>query len=81
MQTVTVGPKYQVVIPKEVRKKIKGVKAGSKVRVFVQKGSVVLRPVEDDWVERTYGSMKEVWKDNNPILELNKMRDEWERKY
>jgi len=80
MQTVTVGPKYQVVIPKEVRKKLKGVKAGSKVSVSVQKGSVVMKPVKDDWIKRTYGSMKEAWKDIDPIAELNKMRDEWERK-
>ncbi|OGM32442.1 hypothetical protein A2803_03135 [Candidatus Woesebacteria bacterium RIFCSPHIGHO2_01_FULL_44_21] len=81
MQTVTVGPKYQVVIPKEVREKLKGVKAGSKVSVSVQKGSVVMKPVKGDWIKKTYGSMKEAWKDIDPIAELNKMRDEWERKY
>lgn len=80
MQTVTVGPKYQVVIPKEVRKKLKGVKKGSKVSVSVKGGAVVIKPMQDDWVKRTYGSMKEAWKDIDPIAELNKMRDEWERK-
>ena len=81
MQTVTVGPKYQVVIPKEIRKKIKGVKKGAKVSVSVEKGKVVLKPVKASWVARTYGSMKEAWKDIDPIAELEKMRDEWERKY
>jgi AbrB family looped-hinge helix DNA binding protein len=34
MQTVTIGTKNQIVLPKEVRKKIKGLKPGSKVMVY-----------------------------------------------
>lgn len=80
MQTVTVGSKYQVVIPKEVRKKLKGITKGSKVSMSVRKGNVILKPLKDDWIARTRGSMKEAWKDIDPIAELEKMRDEWERK-
>ena len=80
MQTVTVGPKYQVVIPKEIRKKIKGVEKGAKMSVSMERDKVVMKPVADDWVGRTYGSMREAWKDIDPIAELEKMRDEWDQK-
>ena len=33
MSTVTVSPKFQVVIPKEIRKKL-GIKPGQKMQVF-----------------------------------------------
>lgn len=36
MQIVTVGDKYQIIIPKEVREKIEGVKPGAKMSIQVQ---------------------------------------------
>ena len=39
MSTTTISPKYQVVIPKDVRKKLR-LKSGQKMTVFV-KGAVV----------------------------------------
>lgn len=81
MQQVTVGTKYQIVIPKEVRKKIKELKPGSKVRVY-QSGkntlSIDLDP--QGWVERNAGLMTEAWKNIDPIAELKKGRDEWEER-
>ena len=41
MDRVTVSSKYQVVIPKEVRRKLK-VKPGQKLTVFVKGGSISL---------------------------------------
>lgn len=80
MQQVTVGTKYQVVIPKEVRRKIKGLKPGSKVSVHsVDEKTLTIKTEPKSWVERTSGLMKDAWKDIDPIAELEKMRDEWER--
>ena len=82
MQQVTVGTKYQIVIPKEVRKRIKGIKPGAKVNVYPNgKNTVTIKIEEKSWVERTRGIAKEAWKDIDPIKELEKMRDEWENKY
>lgn len=81
MQQVTVGPKYQIVIPKEVRKKIKTLKPGSKVTVHqVDEDTITIKTSPINWVERTYGMMSEAWKDIDPIKELEKMRNEWEEK-
>ncbi len=81
MQQVTVGTKYQIVIPKDVRKRIKGLKPGARVSVYQSDNntlSIELKP--EDWVERNYGLMTEAWKDIDPIAELEKGRDEWEEK-
>ncbi len=82
MQQVTVGTKYQIVIPKEVRRKIKGLQPGSKVSVY-QSGentlSVDLNP--QDWVKRNAGLMKDAWKGIDTTKYLKKLRSEWDRKY
>ena len=82
MQLVTVGTKYQIVIPKKEREKMKGIKPGSKVKVHAGNDNVLtVRPALKSWAEESYGYMKDAWKDIDPISELEKMRDEWETKY
>lgn len=43
MTTVTVSPKYQVVIPKELRERLK-IKPGQKLLAYERNGSVHLAP-------------------------------------
>ncbi len=45
MDTVTVSPKFQVVIPRRVREKL-GIRAGQKVQVVLFQGRLELIPVE-----------------------------------
>jgi len=81
MQTVTVGTKFQIVIPKEVRKKIKGLEPGTKVNISTYDNKTIsVEPNLKSWVERTYGMMKDAWKDIDPVAEIEKSRDEWEEK-
>jgi AbrB family looped-hinge helix DNA binding protein len=81
MQTVTIGTKNQIVLPKEVRKKIKGLKPGTKVMVYpIDKETIGIKVSDKSWVENTYGLMKDAWKDIDPIKELEKMRNEWDEK-
>ncbi len=44
METVTISPKFQVVIPKEIRTRLK-LKAGQKVQAMVYDDRIVLVPV------------------------------------
>jgi len=44
MGTVTISPKFQVVIPKEIREKL-GLSPGQKVQVFVYGDRIELIPV------------------------------------
>ncbi len=46
MATVTVSPKYQVVIPREIRESL-GLKPGEKVQVFEFEGRIELVRVKD----------------------------------
>lgn len=80
MQLVTVGSKYQIVIPKEVRRKLKGIVPGAKVAVSLSKNKLEVSPKQDNWVERTRGIMTNAWKGIDPAAEIDKMRDEWEEK-
>lgn len=80
MQLVTVGPKYQIVVPKEVRQQLKSLKPGVKVGIFLDGEYIAIDPQPESWVERTAGIMTEAWKGIDPIQELEKMRDEWEER-
>lgn len=81
MQIVTVGSKYQIVIPKEVRKKMKGLRPGIKVGVYSDKeDTMTVKTEPQNWVERTRGIMTEAWKGIDTTKELQKMRDEWEER-
>lgn len=42
MVIVTVGPKYQIVIPKSVREKVKGIKSGSKVGICAESEDTIV---------------------------------------
>lgn len=55
METVTVSPKFQVVIPREVRESL-GIKPGQKVRVFRYEDRIELVPVRP--VRETRGFLK-----------------------
>lgn len=82
MTQVIVGTKYQIVIPKEVRRKIKGLRPGVKVSVYKSGEnalSVDLNPT--DWMERNSGLMKDAWKGIDTTKYLKKLRSEWDRKY
>jgi AbrB family looped-hinge helix DNA binding protein len=45
METVTISPKYQVVIPKRARSEL-GVEPGQKVQVFVYNNRIEMIPVK-----------------------------------
>jgi AbrB family looped-hinge helix DNA binding protein len=45
METVTVSPKFQVVIPRKVRETL-GLKPGQKIQVISYEGRIELIPVE-----------------------------------
>ena len=44
MNTVTISPKYQVVIPREIREKM-GLKPGQKVQVMAHDGRIEMIPL------------------------------------
>lgn len=81
MQLATVGSKFQVVIPKAVRKQIKTLKPGAKVEVSADGKNISINTEPKNWLERTRGMMKEPWKDINTTKYLEDLRNEWDKKY
>lgn len=78
---VTVGPKSQVVIPKNVRKVVRGIKPGKKVVVRpLNEQSVIVEVPSTNWVEETYGMLKKEWKGVDATEYIRRLRDEWEQK-
>lgn len=81
MQQVTVGPKYQIVIPKAVRKKINGIKPGAKVMIGKVSGdTITIKTNPKNWLERTRGMMKDAWKGIDTTKYLDDLRNEWDQK-
>ncbi len=78
MELVTLGSKYQIVIPKSVRKKYKNLKPGALVGVSPNGEKISIDPEPQSWVERTRGMMTEAWRGIDMIAEVKKIRDEEE---
>ncbi len=79
MPQITVGTKNQIVIPKELRQKIAGLKPGKVVSVyFLDKNTVTIKVSDSSWLERGYGIMREAWKNTSPLDRLKQMRKEWD---
>jgi len=55
METVTVSPKYQVVIPRRIRESLK-IKPGQKVQVMLLNNRIVLVPIVP--LQETRGFLK-----------------------
>jgi len=55
METVTISPKFQIVIPQRVREAL-GLKPGQKIQVIPYKGRIELIPVEP--AQRVRGFLK-----------------------
>ena len=55
MAAVTISPKYQIVIPKEIREKL-GLSPGQKVEVIMYQGRIELIPVRP--IEKMRGFLK-----------------------
>lgn len=80
MQLATVGKKYQIVIPKEVRCKISGIRPGVKVGISTDKKTINVKPQNKNWADETYGIMEKAWKGLDTTKLLEEMRNEWNRK-
>jgi AbrB family looped-hinge helix DNA binding protein len=57
METVTVSPKFQVVIPRAVRESL-GIKPGQKVQVILYNNRIELVPLKP--IRKTRGFLKDI---------------------
>lgn len=73
---VKVGPKYQVVIPQAIRKKVP---LSPKKEVLVEEinGVILILPQPDSYTKLMLGLGREVWKDIDPKTYIAKERASW----
>ncbi len=76
-----VNVKYQVVIPKEVRKKIK-VKPGQKMNVNMAGNQIILSPTKSKkelkWPEDYYKKLGGIWKGVDIDKYMEEERNSWD---
>jgi AbrB family looped-hinge helix DNA binding protein len=75
--SVKVGPKYQVVIPQTIRKKVP-IHPQKKVLVEEINGVIFILPKPTSFTEFMIGLGKEVWKGVDPQAYVKKERESWE---
>lgn len=81
-QTVIIGPKSQVVIPKKVREIASELKPSKKVTVrALDSHSVIIEVPVKDWVEDTYGIHKKIWQNVDATDYIRKLRNEWGKNF
>ena len=73
---VTVGPRFQVVIPKEVRVQL-DVRPGEKLFVAVEGDLIVLRRVPSRPAHHLRGLHKEIWQNVDPLEYQRLERSAW----
>lgn len=78
MDRTKVSDKYQVVIPKAVRRSI-NLKRGQVLQVLEADGGILLRP-EKKWPDDYIGMDKDIWSKVNVIDYLRTERDSWDQK-
>jgi AbrB family looped-hinge helix DNA binding protein len=79
MSLVSVGQRFQIVIPKDVREQIGGLLPGEKIVVHAYTPtSFILSKTSASWIERTKGIAKEAWKKVDTTRFLEGIRDEWD---
>jgi AbrB family looped-hinge helix DNA binding protein len=74
MSTIKMSSKNQVVIPSEARLKL-GLKAGDRLKVLIKGDSICLVKEPDNYVEKLYGSGKDIYNGNYLVAE----RDSWNK--
>ena len=75
MSTATVGTRYQVVIPAQVRRQV-DLKPRDKVSVEVENGAIVVRPID---ARRFRGIGKGTRATSDPVGYVRELRAEWGR--
>ncbi len=73
---VKVGPKYQVVIPQAIRKKVR-IHPQNEVLVEEVNGAIIILPQPTSFTECMIGLGKEAWKGVDPKAYVRKERTGW----
>jgi len=74
--TIKVSSKYQIVIPREVRKNL-NLKAGDKLIVKVNNEKIIIYPQPKSYAKYSLGLGKETWRGVDATEYVRKERETW----
>ncbi len=77
MLEVKVSKKYQIVIPKEVRKHV-NLSAGDQLMMRVEDGSIIMIPKPKNYTQHMLGLHKKIWRSVRVERYLEEERNSWE---
>ncbi len=75
MTTAKLGERYQIVVPKDVRKAL-NLKPGDRLDVRVEEGKVVMTP-QLNYTARLFGKHRHLWQDTDAIAYIRGERASW----
>ena len=75
---VKLSSKYQVVIPREARKKL-GLRAGDQLAVEVEGEKIILRPRPKNYTDYMLGLGKEIWEGIDASEYIGEERESWKK--
>ena len=75
---VKLSSKYQVVIPREARKKL-GLRAGDQLAVEVEGEKIILRPRPKNYTNYMLGLGKEIWEGIDASEYVREERESWKK--
>ncbi len=75
-ETITVGQRGTIVIPAAMRRELH-IEPGSTLLAIVEDGSLTLRLVADDPIERLARAITDAYGDVKPEVALRELREEW----
>jgi len=75
--TAKLTDKYQITIPREVRKRL-GLRAGDVIYLALEGEKIVLRGARGGWTEATRGLGADLWKEEGGTEAIERERDSWE---
>ena len=75
-ETVRVGRKYRVVIPKKAREAL-NINCGDELIVSVKDGQILMRPKPKSYTDYMRGLHKEVWTDVEAVEYIKEERKAW----
>jgi len=78
MKIVKLSSRYQLVIPKEIRKRL-GLQAGGELVVELEGEKVVLYPRPKNYTNYMLGLGKKVWQGIDATEYVRKERESWEK--
>jgi AbrB family looped-hinge helix DNA binding protein len=76
-EVVRLSKKYQVVVPRKVRKKL-GLDRGDELVVEARGGKVVMKPKPKNYTEYMRGLHKKVWADIEADKYVKEEREAWQ---